>query len=83
MISGMEVTEYLVLFCGTNIPINPTACPMQIVKIMNWMICTSTTDLKIDWIWHLLLKIEAGVIGPTLVYSTNSSRNMGCGKNLT
>ncbi len=25
----------------------------------------STTDLKIDWIWHLLLKIEAGVIGPT------------------
>ena len=26
------------------------------------------TDLKIDWIWHLLLKIEAGVIGPTLLY---------------
>ncbi len=26
----------------------------------------STTDLKIDWIWHLLLIIEAGVIGPTL-----------------
>ncbi len=25
-------------------------------------------DLKIDWIWHLLLKIEAGVIGPTLLY---------------
>ncbi len=23
------------------------------------------TDLKIDWIWHLSLKIEAGVIGPT------------------
>ncbi len=22
----------------------------------------SPTDLKIDWIWHLLLKIEAGVI---------------------
>ncbi len=29
----------------------------------------STTDLKIDWIWHLLLKIEAGVIGPTLLVS--------------
>ena len=28
----------------------------------------STTDLKIDWIWHLLLIIEAGVIGPTLPY---------------
>ncbi len=28
------------------------------------------TDLKIDWIWHLLLKIEAGVIGPTLLYSS-------------
>ena len=27
-----------------------------------------TTDLKIDWIWHLLLKFEAGVIGPTLLY---------------
>ncbi len=27
-----------------------------------------TTDLKIDWLWHLLLKIEAGVIGPTLLY---------------
>ena len=26
------------------------------------------TDLKIDWIWHLSLKIEAGVIGPTLLY---------------
>ncbi len=26
------------------------------------------TDLKIDWIYHLLLKIEAGVIGPTLLY---------------
>ncbi len=26
------------------------------------------TDLKIDWIWHLLLKIEVGVIGPTLLY---------------
>ena len=25
------------------------------------------TDLKIDWIWHLLLKIEAGVIGPTFI----------------
>ncbi len=28
------------------------------------------TDLKIDWIWHLLLKIEAGVIGPTFFYFT-------------
>ena len=27
-----------------------------------------STDLKIDWIWHLLLKIEVGVIGPTLFY---------------
>ncbi len=27
-----------------------------------------TTDLKIDWIWHLLLKIEAAVIDPTLLY---------------
>ena len=26
------------------------------------------TDLKIDWIYHLLLKTEAGVIGPTLLY---------------
>ena len=26
------------------------------------------TDLKIDWIWHLLLKIEVGVIGPTLLH---------------
>ncbi len=23
----------------------------------------ATTDQKIDWIWHLLLKIDAGVIG--------------------
>ena len=30
--------------------------------------CKTSTDLKIDWIWHLLLKIEAGVIGPTLLY---------------
>ncbi len=28
----------------------------------------ATTHLKIDWIWHLLLKIAAGVIGPTLLY---------------
>ena len=27
-----------------------------------------STDLKIDWIWHLLLKIEVEVIGPTLFY---------------
>ena len=30
--------------------------------------CIRNTDLKIDWIWHLLLKIEAGVIGPTFFY---------------
>ncbi len=37
--------------------------------------CKQATDLKIDWIWHLLLEIEAGVIGPTLLsFSITKSR---------
>ena len=43
--------------------------------------CKTSTDLKIDWIWHLLLKIEAGVIGPTLLlalpYMANASLGFG------
>ncbi len=49
-------------------------CTLEIdVEIRNFLqlhLCLEnrTTDLKIDWIWHILLKIEAGVIGPTLFY---------------
>ncbi len=32
------------------------------------ILCAFSTDLKIDWIWHLLLQFEAGVIGHTLLY---------------
>ncbi len=39
----------------------------QLISHAQMTLCF-TTDLKIDWIWHLLLKIEARVIGPTLLY---------------
>ena len=45
----------------------PIICSLQYSININ-IVEVDPTDLKIDWIWHLLLKIEAEVIGPTLPY---------------
>ena len=38
---------------------------LELRWIPRYLLQVSSTDLKIDWICHLLLKIEPGVIGPT------------------
>ncbi len=54
------------------VPSCQRVCDKLLITIRNNLVDiirhVASTDLKIDWTWHLLLEIEAGVIAPTLLY---------------